>query len=80
GKSHVLVRVKPEQPLRNFTMCLRSYSDLARPHGLFSYATKAQDNDILLFKPKPGEYRFYVGGRFVTFRVPEGRGDWEHVC
>lgn len=78
--AYVVLRVKPEQPLLNFTVCLRSYTDLTRPHSLFSYATKAQDNEILLFKPKPTEYRFYVGGQFVTFRVPEGRGDWEHVC
>ncbi|NXC49280.1 MPTX protein, partial [Penelope pileata] len=60
--------------------CLRSYTDLTRPHSLFSYATKAQDNEILLLKPNPTEYRFYVGGKFVTFRVPQNQGDWEHVC
>lgn len=78
--SYVVLRAKLEQPLLNFTVCLRSYTDLTRPHSLFSYATKAQDNEILLFKPKPTEYRFYVGGKSVTFRVPESRGDWEHVC
>lgn len=78
--AYVVLRAKLEQPLQNFTVCLRSYTDLTRPHSLFSYATKAQDNEILLFKPKPSEYRFYVGGKFVTFRVPEGHGDWEHVC
>ncbi|XP_035751738.1 serum amyloid P-component [Egretta garzetta] len=78
--AYVVLRAKLEQPLQNFTVCLRSYTDLTRPHSLFSYATKAQDNEILLFKPKPSEYRLYVGGKFVTFRVPEGHGDWEHVC
>lgn len=78
--SYVLLQARPEHPLLNFTVCLRSYTDLTRPHSLFSYATKAQDNEILLFKPKPGEYRFYVGGKYVTFRVPENRGEWEHVC
>ncbi|GAB0201154.1 serum amyloid P-component-like [Grus japonensis] len=78
--AYVLLRAKLEQPLQNFTVCLRSYTDLTRPYSLFSYATKAQDNEILLFKPKPSEYRFYVGGKFVIFRVPEGHGDWEHVC
>ncbi|NXK56837.1 SAMP protein, partial [Chauna torquata] len=57
-----------------------SYTDLARPHSLFSYATKAQDNEILLFKPKSSEYHFYVGGKFVTFRVPEGITMSEHAC
>ncbi|XP_009897176.2 serum amyloid P-component [Dryobates pubescens] len=76
----VQLRARLEQPLQNFTLCLRSYTDLARPHSLFSYATKAQDNEILLFKPKPTEYRLYVGGKFVTFRLPEGGTDWHHVC
>ena len=78
--AYVLLQAQLERPMLNFTVCLRSYTDLTRPHSLFSYATKAQDNEILLFKPKPGEYRFYVGGKYVTFRVPENRGEWEHVC
>uniref|UniRef100_A0A8C0E8Q0 Pentraxin family member n=1 Tax=Bubo bubo TaxID=30461 RepID=A0A8C0E8Q0_BUBBB len=78
--AYVVLRAKLEQPLQNFTVCLRSYTDLTRPYSLFSYATKAQDNEILLFKPKPGEYRFYVGGRFVTFRVPQSIAESEHVC
>ncbi|NXE56909.1 SAMP protein, partial [Casuarius casuarius] len=78
--AYVLLKAQAEQPLQNFTVCLRSYTDLTRPYSLFSYATKAQDNEILLFKPKPSEYRLYVGGKFVTFRIPEGRWDWEHVC
>ncbi|NWV60870.1 SAMP protein, partial [Malurus elegans] len=76
----VVLRARLERPLSNFTVCLRSYTDLSRPHGLFSYSTRSQDNEILLFKPKPEEYRFYVGGKFVAFRVAENRRDWEHVC
>ncbi|NXL05824.1 SAMP protein, partial [Mesembrinibis cayennensis] len=78
--SHVLVMAKPEQPLQNFTVCLRSYTDLTRPHSLFSYATKAQDNEIILFKPKPSEYQLYVGRRAVSFRVPRSVAASEHVC
>lgn len=78
--AHVQVNVKLEQPLNNFTVCLRSYTDLTRPHSLFSYATKNQDNEILLFKPKPGLYKFYVGGKFLLFRVPKSLGKSEHVC
>ncbi|NWH42728.1 SAMP protein, partial [Fregata magnificens] len=76
--SHMLMGVKPEQSLQNFTMCLQSYTDLTRPHSLFSYATMAQD--ILLFKPKPSKYRLYVGGRFVSFGVPKDITLSEHVC
>ncbi|XP_017695784.1 PREDICTED: serum amyloid P-component-like, partial [Lepidothrix coronata] len=77
----VVLRARPERPLHNFTVCLRSYSHLQRPQGLFSYATKAQDNEILLFKPKPEEFRLYVGGKHVAFHVPgAGHRDWQHVC
>ncbi|XP_049661659.1 serum amyloid P-component-like [Accipiter gentilis] len=78
--SHVLVRAKPEQLLQSFTVCLRSYTDLTRPYSLFSCATKAQDNEILLLKPKPGEYQLYVGGKFVSFSIPKNIAVSEHVC
>ncbi|NWU18738.1 MPTX protein, partial [Cephalopterus ornatus] len=76
----VVLRPRLEQPLQNFTLCLRSYSHLSRPYSLFSYATKAQDNEILLFRPKPEEFRLYVGGKHAAFRVPEPGWDWQHVC
>uniref|UniRef100_A0A8C9ENI9 Pentraxin family member n=1 Tax=Pavo cristatus TaxID=9049 RepID=A0A8C9ENI9_PAVCR len=78
--SYVLVQAQPEHPLLNFTICLRSYTDLARPYSLFSYATKEQDNEILLFKFKPTEYHFYVGGKYVAFHVPESHTEPERVC
>nr|XP_025967366.1 serum amyloid P-component-like [Dromaius novaehollandiae] len=79
--AYVLVKATPEQPLQNFTVCLRSYTDLTRPYSLFSYATEAQDNEILLAKHKPGEYRLYVGGKFVSFRIPKGsQMGSEHIC
>ncbi|KGL85127.1 C-reactive protein, partial [Tinamus guttatus] len=79
--SYVLVNAMPEQPLQNFSVCLRSYTDLTRPYSLFSYATKAQDNEILLFKPRPGEYQLYVGGKAVSFPIPEASPmESQHVC
>ncbi|NWI16847.1 CRP protein, partial [Crypturellus soui] len=79
--SYVLVKAAPEQPLQNFSVCLRSYTDLTRPYSLFSYSTKSQDNEILLLKPKPGEYRLYVGGKSVSFAVPKGSPmEPQHVC
>ncbi|XP_008941863.1 PREDICTED: C-reactive protein-like, partial [Merops nubicus] len=33
-----------------------------------------------LVKPKPNEYPFDLGGRFVTFHVPEGITESEHAC
>lgn len=80
SEAYVLLKPPPEDPLQNFTVCLRSYTELIRPYSLFSYATRSEDNEILLFKPRPGEYRVYVGGEFVAFKVPEDPISWEHVC
>ncbi|NWW58627.1 MPTX protein, partial [Ifrita kowaldi] len=76
----VQVKVKLEKPLNNFTVCLRSFTDLTWPHSLFSYATKNQDNEIQLFKLKPGLYEFSVGDKFSLFKVPQRLGESEHIC
>ncbi|NXY11230.1 SAMP protein, partial [Pteruthius melanotis] len=78
--AHVQVKAELEQPLNNFTVCLRSFTDLTRPCSLFSYATRNQSNEILLLKTKPGQYEFYVGGKFLDFKVPKSLGESEHVC
>ncbi|XP_058716410.1 mucosal pentraxin-like isoform X2 [Poecile atricapillus] len=78
--AHVKVTAKLEQPLNNFTVCLRSFTDLTRPYSLFSYATEKQSNEILLFKPKPGQYELAVGNKLLFFTVPVSLGESEHVC
>ncbi|XP_041261481.1 mucosal pentraxin-like [Onychostruthus taczanowskii] len=78
--AHVQVTAKLKKPLANFALCLKSYTHLTRPSSLFSYATETQSNEILLFKPKPGQYDFNVGNQFLSFTVPEVLGEVEHVC
>ncbi|XP_060110887.1 serum amyloid P-component-like [Heteronotia binoei] len=80
SEDYVILKPQPEEPLQNFTICLRSYTDLTRPYGLFSYATPSEDNEILIFKSKPGEYRVFVGGEYVSFKVSEDPINWEHIC
>uniref|UniRef100_A0A8D0L5N0 Pentraxin family member n=1 Tax=Sphenodon punctatus TaxID=8508 RepID=A0A8D0L5N0_SPHPU len=85
--AYVILKARPEQPLQNFTICLRAATDLTRAHSLFSYAAKTKDNELLLFKRKPGEYALYIGGETATFMVPEKdssyattRTGWDHIC
>uniref|UniRef100_A0A8C0J2G6 Pentraxin family member n=1 Tax=Chelonoidis abingdonii TaxID=106734 RepID=A0A8C0J2G6_CHEAB len=81
--AHVILNMNNNGPLQTFTVCLRYFTDLTRPYSLFSYATRASDNEILLFKEKPGELSLFVRGEVVTFKVPEGTGTstgWVHVC
>ncbi|KAJ6657042.1 hypothetical protein lerEdw1_003043 [Lerista edwardsae] len=81
--AHVVLKAAPEQPLTSFTVCLRHATDLTRAHSLFSYATKEQDNELLLYKPNAMYYNFYLGDFDVSFRIPEkeiSRPGEAHVC
>ncbi|XP_024056632.2 serum amyloid P-component-like [Terrapene carolina triunguis] len=81
--AHVILNMNNSGPLQTFSVCLRYFTDLTRPYSLFSYNTRARDNEILLFKEKPGELSLSVGGESVIFKVPENKGTstgWEHVC
>uniref|UniRef100_K7FBN4 Pentraxin family member n=1 Tax=Pelodiscus sinensis TaxID=13735 RepID=K7FBN4_PELSI len=81
--AHVVLKMNHNGPLQNFTVCFRYFTDLTRPYSLFSYATRTKDNEILLFKEKPGLISLFVGGEQVVFTCPENTGTrrgWEHVC
>uniref|UniRef100_A0A8C4Y9G7 Pentraxin family member n=1 Tax=Gopherus evgoodei TaxID=1825980 RepID=A0A8C4Y9G7_9SAUR len=77
--AHVILKPRLAKPLWNVSVCLRFGCDLTRAYSLFSYATKAKDNDFLLFKPKPGSLSLYVGGEQVTFKVQKEQAQ-VHVC
>lgn len=77
----MVLQVSNQQPLTKLTVCLRYYTLLARPYGLFSYATRSSDNDFLIFKPQSNEYAIHVGGSVVNFKVaPKEKPSWDHIC
>nr|XP_006115303.1 mucosal pentraxin-like isoform X1 [Pelodiscus sinensis]XP_025036573.1 mucosal pentraxin-like isoform X1 [Pelodiscus sinensis] len=81
--AQVILNMNHNGPLQNFTVCLRYFTDLTRAYSLFSYATRTKDNEILLFKDRPGVLSLVVGGEWVVFKFPENTGSsrgWEHVC
>ncbi|XP_034954744.1 C-reactive protein-like [Zootoca vivipara] len=79
--THVVLKASPKQPLTGFTVCLKHYTDLTRAYSLFSYATPKSDNDIIIYKSKPNQYSFYVGGEAVTFLTPEKQSlEREALC
>ncbi|XP_053134311.1 mucosal pentraxin-like [Hemicordylus capensis] len=81
--AYVFLKDTPKEPLTSFTVCLRSYTDLTRTYGLFSYSSRKYDNEILLYKTKPNEYILYVKNQYVTFTT-EGnqsiKSAGEHIC
>ncbi|XP_053225746.1 C-reactive protein-like [Podarcis raffonei] len=79
--AHVVLKASPKQPLTAFTVCLKHYTDLTRAYSLFSYATQNSHNDIIIYKHKPNQYSFYVGGEAVTFLTPEKQSlERETLC
>ncbi|XP_006742024.1 C-reactive protein [Leptonychotes weddellii] len=78
--SFVTLFAPVQKPLSAFTMCLQAYTALSRPYSLFSYATRAQHNEILLFREKFGLYSVSVGGSDIYFKVPETFYTPRHFC
>ncbi|XP_061462083.1 mucosal pentraxin-like [Rhineura floridana] len=71
--AHVVLKATPKQPLTSFTVCLAHYTDLTRPYTFFSYASRTNDNDIVIVKEGLYLYSLNVGGEVVTFRAPEAQ-------
>ncbi|XP_015686076.1 serum amyloid P-component-like, partial [Protobothrops mucrosquamatus] len=73
--------ISNQQPLTKLTVCLRHYTLLSRSYGLFSYATRSNSNDFLIFKHDLNEYSIYVGGSVVGFKVPQKvEPSWDQIC
>ncbi|XP_006895587.1 PREDICTED: mucosal pentraxin-like [Elephantulus edwardii] len=69
-----------KKPLQNFTLCLKTFTDLTRTYSLFSYSTQSQANELLLFVNKMGEYLLSIGNSGVTFKAPQSPYAPIHVC
>ncbi|KAM9242589.1 C-reactive protein-like [Dugong dugon] len=83
ANSYVSLKAQLKKPLRAFTICFHVYSELnpARGYGIFSYAIKSEDNEILIFWSKSGGgYIFAVGGTELLFSVPETTAAPAHIC
>ncbi|XP_026343136.3 C-reactive protein [Ursus arctos] len=78
--SYVTLFAPAQKPLKAFTVCLQAYTDLTRPYSLFSYATRTQYNEILLFKERPGLYSVSVGGSDAYIKAPETFFAPKHFC
>ncbi|XP_008056920.1 C-reactive protein [Carlito syrichta] len=80
--SYVSLKAQLTKPLTAFTVCLHIYTELTKTRGysIFSYATKTQANEILIFWSKDSRYSLTVGGSDVHFSVPEVTVAPVHIC
>ncbi|XP_005992292.1 mucosal pentraxin-like [Latimeria chalumnae] len=80
--SYVELTPQHEEELEAFTICLRFNTSLTRSYSLFSFATSAYYNDILLWSNNQRRYSIYVHNSYVSFTIPNGRSTtgWPHFC
>lgn len=82
SNSYVSLNAQSKKPLTAFTVCLYIYTDLSttRSFSIFSYATKKNSNDILIFWNKDKGYAFGVGGPEIVFKASEIPEAPTHIC
>eukprot|EP00069_Balaena_mysticetus_P009427 bmy_06297T0 len=80
--SYVSLKAQLKKPLKAFTVCLYIYSELAvsRGYSVFSYATKKEPNEILIFWSKCRGYTLAVHETEVLFKSPENTQAPTHIC
>ncbi|XP_028721465.1 C-reactive protein [Peromyscus leucopus] len=80
--SYVTLDALSKKPLKAFTVCLHIFTDMSttRSFSIFSYATKNNPNDILIFWTKDKGYIFGVGGPEVLFKASEIPEAPTHLC
>ncbi|XP_063295137.1 C-reactive protein-like [Pelobates fuscus] len=77
--SHATLIPEQPRPLRSFTVCLRSFTELTE-YSLFSLATAIEDNALLIYPLSENTVSVYVGNEAISFKVDEGLHEWKHTC
>ncbi|XP_078103706.1 C-reactive protein-like [Sander vitreus] len=70
------------QVLSAVTVCFRSFTDLRRDHSLFSLATPAFNNEMLIFNgPSNNKYAFWINNKNVDFIGHDYKvNTWQSIC
>ncbi|XP_043944531.1 C-reactive protein-like [Protopterus annectens] len=63
-----------------FTLCVRAFTELNREYSLFSYATSARTNELLLLSKSKETFEMFIGDRSVTITAKNVHQTWNHVC
>lgn len=69
-----------KKPLQDFALCLKSFRDLTYPYSLYSFNTRDQDNELLLFVDEIEEYTLYIGNAEATSKDPPSSLIPQSIC
>ncbi|XP_069752036.1 tRNA dimethylallyltransferase isoform X2 [Narcine bancroftii] len=80
-KDYVKLNAADFSSLTAFTVCFRAASEeSSRDYSLLSYATGANNNDLLIWQKKTGQLTLYLKSPVVDISLPKIDGLLRHVC
>ncbi|XP_077327905.1 C-reactive protein-like [Lithobates pipiens] len=78
--THVILRPTITRPLKEVSVCLRSYSELSRQYSLFSLSTPTYKDAFLIRFQAPTTYTVYINRGSIVFKRDSKPPDWSHTC
>ncbi|XP_077327302.1 uncharacterized protein LOC143962130 [Lithobates pipiens] len=78
--THVILKPTITKPLKEVSVCLRTYSELSRQYSLFSLATPKYRDAFLIRFQAPTTYTLYINQQNYVFRRDKEPVDWSHTC
>ncbi|KAG8560328.1 hypothetical protein GDO81_014922 [Engystomops pustulosus] len=79
---HVILTPTLVKPLDQFTICLRSYTDLTQEHAIISIALPGTGNynAFIIYPKPPNSYYIFINQEEVIFKVDSGVVEWKNTC
>ncbi|KAM3919295.1 jeltraxin-like [Leptodactylus fuscus] len=79
---HVILKPTVDKPLKQLSVCLRSYTDLTREHSLLSIAIpgSGKDNAFIIYPKPPNICHVFINQEEITFMVDPEVLAWKHTC
>ncbi|KAM9319663.1 uncharacterized protein PAF06_004060 [Gastrophryne carolinensis] len=78
--AHVILFPDIKKPLEKASICLQSYTELTRPHILFSLATPGDDNALCLYSESPNVLSVVINQEANVFTIRQDNLEVKHIC
>ncbi|KAG9469922.1 hypothetical protein GDO78_019327 [Eleutherodactylus coqui] len=77
---HVILKTTATEPLKQFTACMHSYTELTRDYSLLSIATPSTANAFHIHPMPPNNISISINNEDIYFRVDPDVLDWKQTC
>ncbi|KAM9319733.1 C-reactive protein-like [Gastrophryne carolinensis] len=76
----VTLKANLKEPLKQASVCFKSYTELQQRHALFSMVTPTNNETLLIMSQPPNYYRVFVNQQENIIRVDPETLDMKHTC